>query len=155
MQIEYQIATMLVRQRKTLSAAESCTGGLLAHTLTNISGSSMFFRLGIVAYDNEAKKRLLKVPAKILDSHGAVSKQVAELMAKNVRKIIKTTLGIGVTGIAGPTGGTKTKPVGLTYIAVNDGKKALCKEFIFSGNRIAIKKKTLAATLRLVYNILT
>lgn len=145
---------MMVRQGKTLSAAESCTGGLLAHTLTNISGSSMFFRLGIVAYDNAAKTHLLKIPAKILAAQGAVSAQVAQLMAKNVRKIIKTSLGIGVTGIAGPTGGTKTKPVGLTYIAVTDGKKALCKEFMFTGNRLSIKKKTLAATLRLVYNIL-
>ena len=155
MRIEYTIATTMVRQKKTLSAAESCTGGLLAHTMTNISGSSHFFHLGIVAYDNEAKIRLLKIPAKTLHDNGSVSETVARLMAKNVRKIIKTTLGIGVTGIAGPTGGTKTKPVGLTFIAIDDGKKTLCKEFRFTGSRIVIKQKTLAATLRLILNFLT
>lgn len=155
MRIEYQVATTLIRQRKTMSAAESCTGGLLAHTMTNISGSSMFFHLGIVAYDNEAKTKLLKIPTKTLEAYGAVSTEVATLMAKNVRNILKTSLGIGVTGIAGPTGGSPGKPVGLTYIAIDDGKRVLCKEFRFTGSRMAVKEKALTATLRLALTILT
>lgn len=155
MRIEYQVATTLIRQRKTMSAAESCTGGLLAHTMTNISGSSMFFHLGIVAYDNAAKTQLLKIPATTIETYGAVSTEVATLMAKNVRKIIKTDIGIGVTGIAGPTGGSPGKPVGLTYIAIDDGKRTICKEFKFTGSRLAVKEKALTATLRLVLVILT
>ena len=154
MRIEYQIASNLVRQHKTLSAAESCTGGLLANALTNVSGSSLFFHLGIVAYDNAAKIKLLKIPAKLLETRGAVSEAVARLMAENVRNILKTSLGIGVTGIAGPTGGTKTKPVGLTYIAISDGKKTVCKKFVFKGNRVENKHKTLGATLRLILSFL-
>ena len=154
MRIEYRIAAMLVRKRKTLSVAESCSGGLLADTLTDISGSSIFFRLGIVAYDNAAKIKLLKIPAKTLASNGAVSAAIARLMAQNVRKILKTDLGVGITGIAGPSGGTKTKPVGLTYVAVSDGKTTHTKEFRFKGTREANKVSATYAGLRLLLNLL-
>ena len=152
MRIEYQIASMMVRKRRTLSVAESWTGGFLADTLTNISGSSLFFHLGIVAYDNAAKTKLLKIPKTILTANGAVSAVTARLMAQNVRKILKTDLGVGITGIAGPTGGTKTKPVGLTFIAVSDDKATITKEFRFKGTRAANKVSATYAALRLLYN---
>lgn len=150
MRLSKKIATLLLRQKKTLSAAESCTGGLLAHTLTNIPGSSAFFHLGIIAYDNAAKVKLLKIPAKTMGVHGAVSEPAARLMAKNVRKILKTDLGVGITGIAGPSGASKTKPVGLTHIAVSDGKTTVCEEFRFHGNRLSNKNKAVQAALRLI-----
>ncbi len=155
MQLSKKIASLLIRQKKTLSVAESCTGGLLAHTLTNIPGSSAFFHLGIIAYDNAAKVKLLKIPAKILGVRGAVSGPAARLMAQNVRKILKTDLGIGITGIAGPSGGSKAKPVGLTYIAVSDGKTTVCREFRFHGRRASNKSRAVQAALRLVLILLT
>ncbi len=154
MRIEYQIASMMVRKRKTLSVAESCTGGFLADTLTNISGSSLFFHLGIVAYDNAAKTKLLKIPATVLASNGAVSAAIAKLMSSNVRKILKTDFGVGITGIAGPSGGTTAKPVGLTYIAVSDGKTTVTKEFRFKGTRAANKVSATYAAFRLLYTLL-
>ena len=150
MRLSRKIASLLLRQKKTLSAAESCTGGLLAHTLTNIPGSSAFFHLGIIAYDDAAKIKLLKVPAKTLGVHGAVSHPAARLMAQNVRKILKTDLGVGITGIAGPSGGNKAKPVGLTYIAVSDGKTTVCRAFRFHGTRVNNKNRAVRAALRLV-----
>jgi PncC family amidohydrolase len=155
MQLSKKIAFLLKQQRKTLSAAESCTGGLLAHTLTNIPGSSAFFHLGIIAYDHAAKVKLLKVPAKTLDVHGEVSGPTARLMARNVRKILKTDLGLGITGIAGPGGASKSKPVGLTHIAVSDGKTTVCREFRFHGTRASNKSKAVQAALRLVLALLT
>jgi len=155
MQLSKKIAFLLKQQRKTLSAAESCTGGLLAHTLTNIPGSSAFFHLGIIAYDNAAKIKLLKVPAKTLGVHGAVSGPTTRLMAQNVRNILKTDLGVGITGIAGPGGAGKTKPAGLTHIAVSDGKTTVCREFRFHGTRASNKSKAVQAALRLVLTFLT
>ena len=154
MRLSRKITSLLLRQKKTMSAAESCTGGLLAHTLTNIPGSSAFFHLGIIAYDNAAKIKLLKIPAKTLRAHGAVSGPAARLMAQNVRKILKTDLGIGITGIAGPSGGSKAKPVGLIHIAVSDGKKTVCREFRFHGTRLSNKSRAVQAALRLVLILL-
>ncbi len=155
MQLSKKIASLLIRQKKTLSAAESCTGGLLAHTLTNIPGSSAFFHLGIIAYDDAAKVKLLKIPTKTLGVHGAVSRPVARLMAQNVRNILKTNLGVGITGIAGPGGASKSKPIGLTHIAVSDGKTTVCREFRFHGTRASNKSKAVQAALRLVLTLLT
>jgi len=154
MQLSKKIASLLIRQKKTLSVAESCTGGLLAHTLTNIPGSSAFFHLGIIAYDNAAKVKLLKIPAKTLSVHGAVSQPATRLMAQNVRHILKTDLGLGITGIAGPGGASKAKPVGLTHIAISDGKTTVYREFRFHGTRASNKSRTVQAALRLILSFL-
>lgn len=150
MQTEQKIAKILSQSKKTLAIAESCTGGLLANRLTDIPGSSAFFWLGIIAYDNKAKTKLLKIPSVIIKKHGAVSLEVARLMAQNVRKILRTDLGIGITGIAGPTGGTRTKPVGLVFIAVASKQKALAHQFIFKGSRSAIKAQASQKAMELL-----
>ncbi len=150
MRLEQKTAKILLAKKNTLAIAESCTGGLLANRLTNISGSSAFFWLGIIAYDNEAKKRLLKVPASIIKKHGAVSLKIVKLMARNVRKILPTDWGIGITGIAGPLGGTNTKPVGLVYIAVAGPKKTLAQQFHFKGSRLAIKTQAVNKALEML-----
>src|ERR1700685_1548338 len=107
MRLEQKILKKFISNKKTLAIAESCTGGLIGDRLTNIPGASAFFLMGIIAYDNAAKSKILSIPPALLKKHGAVSAPVAKLMAHNVRKILKTDLGLGVTGIAGPTGGTK------------------------------------------------
>ncbi|MBM3252105.1 MAG: CinA family protein [Candidatus Omnitrophica bacterium] len=152
--LEKSLAKTLAKKRKTLSVAESCTGGLISNRLTNIAGSSKYFKAGVIAYSNEIKIRQLKVPSRLIKQKGAVSKEVAVSMAKNIRKISRSNLGLAVTGIAGPGGGTKTKPVGLVYIAISSHKKHICKEFRFKGNRLAIKSKTATAALRLLKDFL-
>ncbi len=150
MQIEQKIAKLLKQKHKTLSIAESCTGGLLCHKLTNIAGSSEYFKLGIVAYSNESKIKLLKIPKEIIRTKGSVSKDVCLLMARNIRKIAKTDLGIGITGIAGPTGATAKKPVGLVYIALATSKKTIVKKYIFEGSRAFVKNQAAALALKLL-----
>src|SRR3990167_3696143 len=118
MLIEKKIAQLLTAQKKTLSVAESCSGGLLCQRLTNIPGSSCFLKLGLVVYSNDAKIKFLKIFPQTLKKHGAVSQIVARQMAENVRKIFQTDFGIAITGIAGPGGGSVAKPVGLTFIAL-------------------------------------
>lgn len=147
---EKKLSRILLKNKKTLSIAESCSGGLLGDRLTNIPGSSKYFKGGVIAYANEAKIRILKVPAALIRKHGAVSRPVAECLAKNVRKIFKTDLGVSITGIAGPSGGTKEKPVGLTFIAVAGEKKIICKEYRFKGTRLQIKGKAVSAALKLL-----
>jgi len=154
MRIEEKIAQTLINTGKSLSIAESCTGGLLANRLTNIPGSSHFLKFSLVAYSNEAKIKLLKIPEAIIRKHGAVSTQVAVAMAQNARKRLKTDFGIGLTGIAGPTGGTKTKPVGLTFIAVCTDLEALCIECHFVGTRLKIKTQAATQALRLLHEFL-
>lgn len=147
---ELLIAKILKRNKKTIAVAESCTGGLLSHSLTNIPGSSEFFGLGIVAYSPEMKVSILKIPKNILRSKGIISKEVALLMAKNIRKIANSDFGIGVTGIAGPSGGTKKTPVGTVYISVVRKDKSITKKFFFKGGRISIKKKTKDSAFKLL-----
>ena len=137
-------------KRKTISVAESCTGGLLGNIITDAPGSSDYFIGGVIAYHNRVKTRLLKVPEKILNKHGAVSAQTAKLMAQNVRKLFNSDLGLAITGIAGPTGGTKQKPVGLVYIAISDSRKLICKKYLFSGPRKKIKSQSAHAALNLL-----
>ena len=120
--LESVVGQLLIIQNKTLAIAESCTGGLVSSRLTDISGSSKYIKLNLVTYANEFKESLLKIPKEIIEKHGAVSKEVAELMAINVRKIANTDIGVSLTGIAGPTGGSKNKPVGTIYIAITNGK---------------------------------
>ncbi|MBI3602253.1 MAG: CinA family protein [Candidatus Omnitrophica bacterium] len=157
MRIEQKIAKILLTKQNTLAIAESCTGGLLAHRFTNIPGSSAFFWLGIIAYDNKAKVKLLKIPPLIIKKHDAVSLPVVKFMAQNVRKILNTHWGIGITGIAGPakggsgpSGGTNTKPVGLVYIAVASRQKTLANQYYFKGTRLAIKNQAANKALEIL-----
>ena len=136
--------------KKTLAIAESCTGGLLSSRITDVSGSSGYFIMGVVAYSNRAKEILLGVSAKSIKRYGAVSEEVALEMAKGIRRLAKTDIGLSVTGIAGPTGGTKSKPVGLVYIALVAGKKKIVKKFRFKGSRKNIKLQASQAALDVI-----
>jgi nicotinamide-nucleotide amidase len=134
----------------TLSIAESCTGGLISSRITNISGSSKYFDRGIVTYGNESKIKDLGVSKKLIKIYGAVSRQVATAMAKGMLKKSGSDVALAVTGIAGPTGGTKKKPVGLVYIAIAKKNGARCIECHFLGSRTEIKYQTSTATLDLL-----
>ncbi len=133
-----------------MATAESCTGGLVSHLITEVAGSSGYFRGGIVAYDDEVKQHLLGVPASVLAAHGAVSAQVALAMATGVRERVHADLAVGVTGIAGPDGGTASKPVGLTYVAVAGPAGSEVRRFVWSGDREANKLESAAAALRML-----
>ena len=153
--LEQVIGKLLLKKKKTLSIAESCTGGLLADRITDIPGSTKYFQIGVVAYSNESKNKVLNIPIETIKEHGAVSRQVASLMAKNVRLLGRSDIGIGISGIAGPTGGTKKKPVGLVYISLSTKDKTLCKEFRFLGQRNIIKFKATQAALNMIRNTLS
>jgi len=154
MRDELKVAQKLIDRKKTLSLAESCTGGLLAHLLTNIPGSSAYLHCGIVCYSNASKIKLLKIPERIIKNKGAVSSEVAILMAKNVRTLHNSDFGIGITGIAGPDGGSRSKPVGLTYIAAASSNEALCIKCIFNSDRQSNKKQAAIQALKLLYEII-
>ncbi len=138
----------------TLSLAESCTGGLLGSMLTDISGSSAYFTGGIIAYSNWVKSELLEIPPSVLKREGAVSAQTARLMARGARKIFQSDLSLAVTGIAGPTGGTLQKPVGLVYIAALTPGREEVEKHNFKGNRGRIKQSAASAALRLLIKLL-
>jgi nicotinamide-nucleotide amidase len=148
--LEEIIGKMLPRSKKTLATAESCTGGLLADRITDIPGSSGYFKLGVVTYSNESKNKLLYIPMETIKKYGAVSKEVACLMAKNVRTLANTDYGIGISGILGPGGATSRKPAGLVYIALSTKTKTICKEFCFVGPRNLIKYKSTQAALNML-----
>lgn len=133
--LEEAIGWLLRRAGKTVAIAESCTGGLICHRITNVPSSSDYFKRGIVSYSNRAKEDLLGVPFSMIERHGAVSPEVAVAMAAGVRRVAGTDLGVGVTGIAGPGGGTETKPVGLTFIALADAEGEECCEHRFRFDR--------------------
>lgn len=135
----------------TIATAESCTGGLIGHTLTNIPGSSAYYDRGIISYSNQAKMELLDVPEQIINTYGAVSSETAKAMAQGIKKHSDVDIGVATTGIAGPTGGTPEKPVGLVYISLvlPDGR-IIVKKFTFSGDRHENKQSTCAAALRLL-----
>jgi nicotinamide-nucleotide amidase len=145
-----KIANLLNQKKLTIATAESCSGGLIAHALTNISGSSNYFERGIVSYSNNAKVDLLGLSDEILEKYGAVSKQVAIVMAEGIRIKSKVDIGISTTGIAGPTGGTKEKPVGLVYIAVSTVENVIVKKFQFKGDRLQNKESTSNAALKML-----
>ncbi len=145
--LEEIVGKLLLKKKKTLAVAESCTAGLLASRITDVSGSSKYFKMGVITYSNQSKNKLLNVAIK---KDGAVSKEVASAMAKNVRLLADTSIGIGISGIAGPTGGTKKKPIGLVYIALSTKKKTICKEFRFLGQRNIIKFKATQAALNMI-----
>ena len=140
----------MTTRKLTLAAAESCTGGLITHTLTNIPGSSAFLAGGIVAYANTAKTQLLGVPATLIRKHGAVSEPVAKALAEGARKQFNTDLALSTTGIAGPTGSTPEKPVGLVFIALADPKKTIVEKHVFTGDRLTIKAKACQAALKML-----
>jgi PncC family amidohydrolase len=152
--IAAKIHKLLIKTRQTLAIAESCTGGLLSSVLTRNSGSSKFFILGVVVYSNFAKQRFLKVPKSMLNKHGAVSRPVAITLAKNIRKIVKTDYGIGITGIAGPAGGTTVKPVGTVFICVSSETKLICRRFHFKGSRSSIRQQSCLWALKLLQQII-
>lgn len=138
-ELEEVVGYLLRGDKKTLAVAESCTGGLMGHRITNVPGSSDYFIQGVIAYSNEAKKGLLDVPSDLIEKHGAVSYQVAQAMAQEVRKKAQADLGVGITGIAGPTGGTPEKPVGLVYVALAWDEGCEVTKNLFLGKREAIK----------------
>ena len=150
MPIEAEIGALLEAQGLTLATAESCTGGLVAHRITNRSGSSAYFRGGIVAYDNEIKENLLGVRHETLLAHGAVSPETAQEMARGARQRLGTSLAVSVTGIAGPTGGTPEKPVGLLYIGLAAPDVEVCQRHLWTGERLANKAASAEAALALV-----
>ena len=150
-----EVTDVLKKNKLTIATAESCTGGLISHMFTNISGSSDYFDRGIVSYSNKSKVELLDVPMDILNRYGAVSKQVAEAMAKGIRKKSNVDIGLATTGIAGPTGGTPEKPVGLVYIAVANKEKTIVKEFRFSGDRLQNKENTYNNALEILLDFIS
>lgn len=153
--LEGVVATLLSQKHFTLALAESCTGGLLADRLTNVPGSSAFFERGLVTYSNASKEELLQVPPEVIRQHGAVSQETAVLMAEGVRKTARTDLGLAVTGIAGPDGGTQAKPVGMVFIALADGEKTLCRHFSFRWDRRRNKVISSQWALMMLKNYLT
>ncbi len=143
----------LIDKKLTISVAESCTGGLLASNLTNISNSSKYFQMGLITYSNEAKIKILKVNKNIIKKHGAVSKECCEAMVKNLSKISKSKINVSITGIAGPGGGTKDKPVGLVYIGIKMGRRLLIiKNKFKSKNRNLIQKLTVKKIINIILN---
>ena len=145
------LVKLLSKKRLTLSFAESCTGGLLSSTITSISGSSKVFTTGLITYSNQAKIDILKVPKKIIVKNGAVSYKTCLSMVKNLNKISNTNISVSITGVAGPNGGTKQKPVGLVFIGIKKGNKTLIKKFLFKNKkRNLIQKATVKKALNLI-----
>jgi PncC family amidohydrolase len=138
-----------------LATAESCTGGLVAHLITEVPGSSDYFSGGIVSYANDVKIGLVDVPADVLEAHGAVSAQVARAMAEGVRRRLSVDLAVAVTGVAGPDGGTAAKPVGLTYVAVADADGGDVRRFVWDSDRSGNKRLSAGSALELVLSRLT
>jgi len=149
-ELEEVVGGLLTQRGETLSVAESCTGGLIGDRLTDISGSSLYFERGVISYSNRAKLELLGVPVETIKKHGAVSPQTAIAMAKGIREISQTTYGLSVTGIAGPTGGSRAKPVGLCYIGFAHQKGISSQKFLFPGPRRANKERAAQAALNVV-----
>ena len=153
--ISKNIVKKLIKKRIKISIAESCTGGLLSSSITSVSNSSKIFTLGLVAYSNQSKIKVLKVSKKIIKKYGAVSKQVCLAMVKNIAKIGKTNISISVTGIAGPGGGTREKPVGLVYVGIKKGNKINIKKNLFRNKgRYYIQRISVMKCLELILNVL-
>lgn len=148
--LESVVSKLLIDRGLTLAVAESCTGGLISHRLTNISGSSNYFERAFIVYSNGAKVEHLKIDEDLIQRYGAVSLEVARLMAEGVKAVSGTDIGLAVTGIMGPTGGTLDKPVGLVYIGVCDDKICTAREFRFAGNRFLNKDRTSQAALEML-----
>ena len=151
MEISKKIIKILNKKKFNISFAESCTGGLLSSTLTSQSGSSKVFSMGLVTYSNDSKVKILKVPFKIISLYGAVSMQCCLSMVTNLSRISKSQVNISITGIAGPKGGTKMKPIGLVFIGLKIKKKTIVKKFLFkSKNRNTIQKNTVKEAFKMI-----
>ena len=149
--LSQKIVNVLRKKELKISFAESCTGGLLSSSITSISNSSKVFTIGLVTYSNQSKISLLKVPKKIISKHGAVSYETCLSMVKNLNKITKTNISVSITGIAGPKGGTKKKPVGLVFIGIKKGNKTLVKKYLFKNKkRSSIQRVTVNKALNLI-----
>ena len=144
-----------IKKKISISVAESCTGGLLSSTFTKLSGSSEYFQMGLVTYSNKAKIKILKVKKKIIDKYGSVSPQCCRSMVQNLSKLSKSKINVSITGIAGPRGGTKEKPVGLVYIGLKKGNKVLVTKNLFSKKqRNNIQILTVEKTINLILNFI-
>ena len=155
MSLNQKIVLLLKRKKLKIAVAESCTGGMLSSAITSESGSSKVFTLGLVTYSNQAKIKILKVPKKIINKYGAVSVQCCLAMVNNLSKISKAKACISITGIAGPKGGSKQKPVGLVYIGIRVGKKVMINKCNFKNKgRLFIQKQTVKKTLNLLLKLI-
>ena len=153
--ISQKIVRLLKKKKLKISFAESCTGGMLSSAITSVNGSSKVFKLGLVAYSNQSKTKVLKIPKKIIKKYGSVSYQVCLAMVKNVSKIGETSMSVAITGIAGPSGGTKIKPVGLVYIAIKKGNRTKVKKYLFKNKgRSYIQRAAVNKSLGLILSFL-
>jgi len=153
--LSQKIVRLLAKKRFKISFVESCTGGLLSSTITQISGSSKVFTIGLVTYSNQSKISILKVPKNIIRKQGAVSYEACLSMVKNINKISKTNISVSVTGIAGPNGGTKKKPLGLVFIGIKKGNKTLVKKYLFKNKkRTSIQRAAVIKALNLILSFL-
>jgi len=148
--LEEQIGALLRKYGKTISMAESCTGGLISHRITNVPGSSDYYDCGVIAYSNQSKIDILHVSPETLKKFGAVSRQTAIEMARGIKQISGSDLALAVTGIAGPGGGTPEKPVGLVYICLASDESVVCEEFRFTGKREEIKFQASEVALEMI-----
>ena len=153
-ELSKKVINLLRKKKLKISFAESCTGGMLASSITAIRGSSKIFTLGLITYSNQSKINILKVRRNIIIKHGAVSYETCLSMVKNLNLMSKTHISVSITGVAGPGGGTKSKPVGLVYIGVKKGKKILIKKYLFkSKKRKVIQRSSVKKALNLVLSI--
>ena len=150
-----KIVKILIKKKLKISFAESCTGGLLSSAITSVNGSSKVFTLGLLTYSNQSKTKILKVSKNIIRKYGSVSEQVCLAMVKNLSKISKTNMSVSITGIAGPSGGTKIKPVGLVYVGIKKNDRVEVKKYLFKNDgRSYIQKATVNKSLRLILSFL-
>ena len=150
-----KVVKKLIEKKTTISVCESCTGGLLSSAITSVSGSSKVFALGLVTYSNQSKNSVLKIPKKIIRIYGAVSYETCFSMVRNLSKINKTEVSVSITGIAGPKGGTRKKPVGLVYIGIKNGNKTLVKKHLFKNKgRLYIQKAAVNKSLDLILSFI-
>jgi len=155
MSLNKKIISLLKKKKMKLAITEFCTGGMLSSSITSVSGSSKIFTMGLVTYSNQAKRSILKVPQQIIRKYGAVSVQCCLAMVNNLSKISKSKVCVSITGIAGPTGGSKQKPVGLVYIGIRIGKKVVVNKYNFKNNgRIFIQKQTVKKSLNLLLKLI-
>ena len=143
-----------LEKKLTVTTAESCTGGMIASSIVSVSGSSAIFKSSVVTYSNEMKSKILNIPLKSINENGAVSKVIAYTMAYNVLDLMNSDISIAVTGIAGPGGGSKNKPVGLVYIGIGTKQNIVTKRYLFKGNRLKIRQETTLESLKLSNKII-
>jgi len=152
--LAHKLVKKLIQKKLKISFAESCTGGMLSSTITSVSGSSKVFNLGLITYSNKVKIDILKVPKRIISKYGAVSSECCLSMVKSLSKISKANISVSITGIAGPNGGTKLKPVGLVYIGIKKGNKIIIKKNLFKNkNRVSIQKASVVTSLKIINKV--